>query len=116
MVLKRIQKDQYSTGTETEIACYVSVSALQDNPDNHCVRVLEVLHNPADGGFEVLVMPLLRPFDSPRFETVGEGIDFFQQAFKVCLRGYDQIGCSFLPFYRYRAFNFSTTIELHTGN
>ncbi|KAF8966934.1 hypothetical protein BDZ97DRAFT_1984292 [Flammula alnicola] len=27
-------------------------------------------------------MPLLRPFDCPRFDTVGECVDFFQQIFK----------------------------------
>lgn len=82
VILKRIEKNELVSGTETEIACYVSLSALQDEPDNHSVRVLEVLRKPSDESFEVLVMPLLRPFDSPRFETVGEGVDFFLQAFK----------------------------------
>lgn len=81
-MLKRIEKNEFVSGTETEIACYVSLPALQDDLDNYCVCVLEVLRKSSDHSFDVLVLPLLRPFDSPRFETVGEGVDFFLQAFK----------------------------------
>ena len=82
VMLKRIEKNEFVSGTETEIAYYVSLLALQDDPDNHCVCILEVLRKLGDDSFEVLVMPLLRPFDSPRIETVGEGVDFFLQAIK----------------------------------
>ena len=34
-------------------------------------------------GEQVLVMPLLRPFNSPTFDTFGEAIDCFRQLFQV---------------------------------
>ena len=30
-------------------------------------------------------MPLLRKFNTPKLETVGEAVEFFRQAFEVCL-------------------------------
>lgn len=30
-------------------------------------------------------MPLLRQFFDPKLETVGEAVEFFRQAFEVCL-------------------------------
>jgi hypothetical protein len=48
------------------------------------VPIYEVLKVPGEDDKVILVMPLLRDWDSPPFETVGEGVDFFQQLFEVC--------------------------------
>ena len=46
--------------------------------------IYEVLKVPLENDKVILVMPLLRSWDEPAFETVGEGVDFFQQLFEVC--------------------------------
>ncbi|KAJ3551172.1 hypothetical protein NM688_g4864 [Phlebia brevispora] len=43
---------------------------------------LEVLDVPEKSHLHVLVMPLLRPFNDPHFETAGEAVDYFQQVFE----------------------------------
>ncbi|KAJ7467093.1 hypothetical protein FB451DRAFT_1369520 [Mycena latifolia] len=40
---------------------------------------LEVIKVPGDNKYHILVMPLLRPWSSPRFDTFGEAVDFFGQ-------------------------------------
>lgn len=32
----------------------------------------------------ILVMPLLRWYDDPPFQTIGEAVDLFSQLFEVC--------------------------------
>ncbi|KAJ6538806.1 hypothetical protein DFH09DRAFT_1397385 [Mycena vulgaris] len=41
-----------------------------------------VHYPPGFDNFHILVMPLLRTFGDPRFETIGEGVDFFGQIFE----------------------------------
>jgi hypothetical protein len=60
---------------------YLSSEPLSLDPRNHCVQLLEVLDVPGDD--QLLVTPLLRPFDSPTFDTFGEAIDCFRQLFEV---------------------------------
>jgi hypothetical protein len=47
------------------------------------VPIYEFLKVPGDDDKVILVMPLLRGWDRPEFETVGEGVDFFRQLFEV---------------------------------
>jgi hypothetical protein len=61
---------------------YLSTEPLSLDPRNHCAQLLEVLDLPDDDE-QVLVMPLLRPFNSPTFDTFGEAIDCFRQLFEV---------------------------------
>ncbi|GBE80555.1 hypothetical protein SCP_0302700 [Sparassis crispa] len=46
---------------------------------NHSDPIFEVLQDPLDDDIVLLVMPLLRLYDDPRFETVGEAVEFFRQ-------------------------------------
>jgi hypothetical protein len=60
----------------------------------------------------ILVMPLLREYYDPRFDTVGEVIEFFQQVFEVrkfcqCLRAMLSISS--------RTCNSSINTTLHIG-
>jgi hypothetical protein len=48
------------------------------------VPIYEVLKVPGDDDKVIIVMPLLRRWDEPEFETVGEGVDLFRQLFEVC--------------------------------
>lgn len=81
VVLKRILTTQHPY--EVEISRLFSEEPLASDPRNHCVSILDVLKVEDESDMVILVMPLLRRYDSPRFETVGEALDFFQQIFEV---------------------------------
>lgn len=67
-----------------EIGRYLTTSPLYDDPTNHCIPYLEVLQDPHAANIELVVMPLLRAYNDPPFDTVGEAVEFFHQAFEVC--------------------------------
>ncbi|OCH90194.1 hypothetical protein OBBRIDRAFT_826068 [Obba rivulosa] len=78
--LKQISQSDHPY--ETEISMYLSSSQRGSDPRNHCVPVYEVLDVPDDPDMKLLVMPLLRPYDDPPLETVGEAVEFFRQIFE----------------------------------
>jgi len=82
---------------EVEIMQYLSSEPLSSDPRNHCVQLLEVLDLPdyKGGSEQVLIMPWLRPFKSPTFDTVGEAVDCFRQLFEV-IRVYSYISPSLI--------------------
>lgn len=80
VMLKLIPADNLK---ELDIARYLSTKPLASDARNHCVPVLDVLHLPDPQDGCLLVMPLLREFNSPRFETFGEVIAFFNQLLLV---------------------------------
>jgi hypothetical protein len=52
------------------------------NPRNHCVPLLDVIEIP-NTGEKLMVMPFLRPFNNPHFQTYGEFMAFFTQICEV---------------------------------
>ena len=52
------------------------------DPCNHCVPLLDILEMPQNGQ-KLLVMPFLRPFNNPSFQTFGEFVAFFTQICEV---------------------------------
>jgi hypothetical protein len=66
---------------ELEINRLFSTEPLASNPRNHCVQLLDVIELPDDP--PILVQPMLRPFDKPRFQTYGEFVTFFSQICEV---------------------------------
>ena len=68
---------------EQGITEYFSSKPLSDDPKNHCIPIIETLVIPDDSDKIILVLPLVRDWRRPRFETVGEGVDFFKQLFEV---------------------------------
>ncbi|KAJ7246812.1 kinase-like domain-containing protein [Mycena haematopus] len=76
--LKRVRKDHHPY--EVEIAHFFT--ALGPSPANHCVPIYATLQPPDDENISILVMPLLREYDSPRFDTFGEAVEFFRQIFE----------------------------------
>ena len=48
---------------------------------NHCVPLLDILE--MENGQKLMVMPLLRPFNNPPFQTFGEFVAFFTQICEV---------------------------------
>ena len=65
------------------IALYFSSQALASQPVNHCVPAYEVFTLDAEDDIMIMVMPLLRPYNNPRFDTVGEVVECFRQLFEV---------------------------------
>ncbi|KAJ7242390.1 kinase-like domain-containing protein [Mycena haematopus] len=80
VVMKRIQLQAPSE--ELDIAAWFSAEPQRSDPANHCVPILRVLSDPKEPGWAIIVMPLLREYDKPRFDTVGEVVEFFKQIFE----------------------------------
>lgn len=80
-------------GFEVDVAQYLSSEALASDPRNHCVPIYESfpvpreleLRIPNEDGTDIIVMPRLKEFDEPHFDTIGEAVDFFAQIFEVSL-------------------------------
>lgn len=68
---------------EVEIGTFFSNEPLASDPKNHCVPIYDVLTVPDMDDTTILVMPLLRLYDNPPFQTVGEALDLFNQLFEV---------------------------------
>jgi len=86
VMLKLIKKSVHPY--EAEIGTFFSSEPLAANPRNHCVPILEVLQIPDDEDELFLVMPLLREHDDPRFDTIGEVVEFFRQIVVVSVHVY----------------------------
>lgn len=82
VILKRILKSEHPH--EVEITGFLSSAPQASDPRNHCVRLYDALEVPDEIDMAILVLPLLRRYDSPPFETVEEAMDFFSQIFEVC--------------------------------
>ncbi|KAJ7265002.1 kinase-like domain-containing protein [Mycena haematopus] len=70
VVMKRIQLRAPSE--ELDLAVWLSAEPQRSDPTNHCVPILRA----------IIVVPLLRQYDEPRFDTVGEVVEFFKQIFE----------------------------------
>ena len=69
---------------ELETNKLFSTEPLASDPRNHCVHLLDVIELPDDP--PILVHPLLRPYDDPRFHTYGEFVTFFSHICEVSPR------------------------------
>ncbi|KAF8832664.1 hypothetical protein HHX47_DHR1002066 [Lentinula edodes] len=63
---------------EVKIGMYFSDKSIASDPRNHCIPIYDVFPVP-DSEMDLIVMPVLRPFENPQFDTVGEVIAFIQQ-------------------------------------
>lgn len=78
-----LKKFAPSSGTaEAEIALLFSGEPHLSNPKNHCIPTT-VLGVPDEEDVQLLVMPLLQSWEEPKFDTIGEVVDFFHQVFEV---------------------------------
>ncbi|PBK89999.1 hypothetical protein ARMGADRAFT_1014663 [Armillaria gallica] len=80
LTLKGISKSKHPH--EVPIGRFLSSATLAADPKNHCVPIYDVLQSPLDDDIEIIVMPRLRFFDSPAFDTVGELLECFRQIFE----------------------------------
>ena len=81
VVLKRVNKSEHEF--EVEISKYFSSEDLRKDPRNHCVPVFDVLDVPDQPDIQVIVLPLLRRCNDPRWGTVGEAVAFFDQVLEA---------------------------------
>jgi len=79
-MLKIVNKSHHPY--EADIGTFFSTQPLVSHPSNHCVPIYDVLQVPDNDNTIILVMPLLRRFDDPRFDTFGEVVAFFKQVFE----------------------------------
>jgi hypothetical protein len=62
-----------------------SSPGLKGDPKNNCVPLLDIVDLSQTGpdGKKIMVIPFLRPFKNPRFQTYGEFVAFFTQISEV---------------------------------
>lgn len=114
VMLKKIYSKSIHATFEQQIAEFVSSAEQLQDPDNHCIPVYETLKIPGDERNVIIVMPLLREWHSPRFDTVGECLDLFQQIFKVCSFKFHESALN--PYIEhFRGFDIFTKIVLRIG-
>ncbi|KAH7907466.1 hypothetical protein BJ138DRAFT_1129149 [Hygrophoropsis aurantiaca] len=80
VTLKVIKKSVHPY--EAEIGQYFSSEPVASAPANHCIPIYEVLQPPNDDDRLILIMPLLKSYSKPRFDTFGEVIECFRQLFE----------------------------------
>ena len=80
VMLKKIYPDEGPH--ELIITQLFSSRQFARDPRNHCVPLLDIIEMPRNGQ-KLLVMPLLRPFNNPSFQTFGEFVAFFTQICEV---------------------------------
>ncbi|KAJ7879543.1 hypothetical protein B0H14DRAFT_2341332, partial [Mycena olivaceomarginata] len=83
VILKRINKTHHPH--EVDIANFLT--GLGPSPGNHFVPILGKTN---ENNIMIIVMPLLRRYGSPRFDTIGEGggvlsADFRGELFLICM-------------------------------
>ncbi|TFK64548.1 hypothetical protein BDN72DRAFT_802049 [Pluteus cervinus] len=80
VMLKKVSRSTHPY--EVELTAMWTEPHLINHPHNHCVRLVEVLSPPDDPDIAILVLPLFRNLFRPRFQTIGEAVEFFRQVFE----------------------------------
>ncbi|KAF5390481.1 hypothetical protein D9757_005261 [Collybiopsis confluens] len=82
VALKRVEapvvNGKRTISTEERIASLFSNEEHMSNPQNHCVRVLQVINIPGVDE-NIVVMPWMRTPNNPQFRTIGEGLQFVKE-------------------------------------
>lgn len=76
---RQVMFKKVPAGSELEIGQFLSSPGLILESHNHCVPLLDILELPDEPEQKLIVMPFLRPFNNPRFQTYGEFVSFFSQ-------------------------------------
>ncbi|KIK89992.1 hypothetical protein PAXRUDRAFT_831730 [Paxillus rubicundulus Ve08.2h10] len=80
VTLKRINQAVHPY--EVTIAQYFSSDTLASQAANHCVPIYEAFTLDDANDVVVIVMPLLRAYTDPQFDTIGEGVECVRQLFE----------------------------------
>jgi hypothetical protein len=71
--------------SECLIVAEFSQPDVDERPENHCVPFHELFAVPGTSKSDYfLVTPLLRDYNQPDFDTVGQFVDFVGQMLEVC--------------------------------
>ena len=113
VMLKKIYPDEGPN--ELMITQLFSSPAIAQDPRNHCVPLLDIIEIPQNGQkLTLMVMPFLRPFNDPHFQTFGEFVAFFTQICEV--RSFQHSRHEPIPIdLSIRVSNSCTSGTLHTG-
>jgi hypothetical protein len=110
---KRVYIKEVATDSEElRISQMVTQEELAGDSRNHCVPLVNVFKDQKNPNISYMVMPFLRPVDSPPFETVKEIIKFTDQILEVTV---NHFAILLLISDIVRAWCFSTRKILHTG-
>jgi len=82
---KKIEGLEIARTDEVNISRYLSTEKMLRDAKNHCVPILDYFRDPILPEVEYIVMPVLRPYDSPQFCFVGEVVDFITQLLEVSI-------------------------------
>lgn len=83
---KTVYIKEVGTGSEElRIAELLMEKEWVSDPRNHCVPVTKLFKDHQNAGVSYIVMPFLRPVDSPPFEYVKEIIEFTDQILEVAV-------------------------------
>lgn len=77
--IKKLKTDS----EELALMRYLSSPEMLEHPHNHCVPLLDVIHDPADSETCFVVMPFLRYIDSPAVELVEDMLECGEQILEV---------------------------------
>lgn len=72
-------------GLEIRIAMMLSTPPLSEDSTNHSVPILDTFEDEANPNVSYIVMPLLRHFDDPAFESVEDVLEFGEQLLEVSM-------------------------------
>ena len=81
VLLKRVDTSVHPY--ETSIGQYFSTGPASADPRNHCCPIYDVLQDPMDVNTSIVVMPHMRRYIDPDFQTVGEAVEYFRQIIEV---------------------------------
>ena len=83
VTLKKVSPEESSY--ELLITQRFSSPGLKEDPKNHCVPLLDLvnLSQTSPGCRKLMVIPFLRHFKNPQFQTYGEFVAFFMQISEV---------------------------------
>ncbi|KAH7904082.1 hypothetical protein BJ138DRAFT_1073715 [Hygrophoropsis aurantiaca] len=80
VVLKIVKRSRHPY--EADIGTLFMSKPLVFDSANHCVPIYDTLNVPEDDDRIILVMPLLRGYSEPPFDTIGEVVGCIQQLFE----------------------------------
>ena len=77
--IKRVR----TQSSELKIARFLSAPETLEDPNNHCVTLIDSFPDDNEPWISFMVMQFLRNFDDPPFHAVEEALDFMKQVLEV---------------------------------
>ncbi|KAH9834123.1 kinase-like domain-containing protein [Rhodofomes roseus] len=72
-------KRVFSNSVEVKIATYLRNPLFEKDTRNHCVPILDLFQDDKNASISYMVMPFLRWFDRPSFDSVDDVLDLGEQ-------------------------------------